>query len=285
VIPSPFEYQAPESVAGIVSLLGDGDGAARILAGGTWLVPDLNRGEVTARLVVDLRRAGLGAIAVEGDVLRIGAAATYADLLASPHVRERAPLLTRMAAGITGGSAIRAQGTVGGSLMAARPQSDVPAVLVALDGWGVLAGPEGQRRVQVRDLIAGPMRTTAATAEVLLRIELPVGGPSRGHGYVKLKRGASSWPIATASALLEVDAEGRCVAARLTVGGVSGRPVDVDVEQALVGRSRSADALAAVGDLAAAAVVDPWDDVLAPGSYRAAVAAPVARRALEAAWS
>jgi aerobic carbon-monoxide dehydrogenase medium subunit len=282
MIPTAFEYHAPESVAEIVSLLAEAGDDARPLAGGTWLVPDLNAGEACPRLVVDLRRAGLGAITAGTDALRIGATATYADLLASRDVRAGAPLLARMAAGITGGTAIRAQGTVGGSLAAARPASDVPAVLVALDGRAVIAGPEGERRVPVRELIAGAMRTTIRPDELLVAIEVMAHGGR--HGYVKLKRGESSWPIATAAALLDIHGDGRCRAGRLVLGGVAGRPVEVDVTAALEGAQRSPDALGEIARLATAAVVEPWDDVLAPGTYRAAVAGPVARRAIEEAW-
>jgi hypothetical protein len=75
------------------------------------------------------------------------------------------------------------------------------------------------------------------------------------HGYVKLKRGWSSWPIATAAALA---ADG--VLTRLVLGGVAGRPVEVQP--------------GAVPDIA-----EPWEDELAPAAYRAAVAGPIAARA------
>jgi aerobic carbon-monoxide dehydrogenase medium subunit len=76
------------------------------------------------------------------------------------------------------------------------------------------------------------------------------------HGYVKLKRGASSWPIATAAAVAQ---DG--VLTRLVLGGVAGTPVEVESEDGTV------------------EIADPWDDELAPGAYRAAVAAPLAARA------
>jgi carbon-monoxide dehydrogenase medium subunit len=279
VIPAAFDYEAPGSVAEVVSLLGDG---VHVLGGGTWLVPEMHAGEVRPRRVVDLGRAGIDAITVADRLLRIGAMATYADLLASADVRDRAPLLARMAAGITGGAAIRAQGTVGGSLVAARPQSDAPAVLVALGGRAVVAGPAGERRIPVSELIAGPMRTTLAADEVLVAVELAAHGA--GCGYVKLKRGESSWPIATAAALIEAGPDGRCRTARLALGGVAGTPVEVELSALLGGAARSPGVLADAAAMAAAAIEDPWEDVLAPAAYRAAVAGPVARRAIDMAW-
>jgi hypothetical protein len=130
VIPSHFAYEAPESAGEVAALLAGGD--ARVLAGGTWVVPELCAGVSRPAVVIDLRRARLDGIESGEGAVRIGATATYADLIGSALVRERLPLLHEMARGITGGWAIRSQGTIGGALAAARPQSDAPAVLVAL---------------------------------------------------------------------------------------------------------------------------------------------------------
>jgi aerobic carbon-monoxide dehydrogenase medium subunit len=255
VIPVRFAYATPEDADEAVALLASAD--ARVLAGGTWVVPELGSGASRPAVVVDLRRAGLGTIAAGDGTVRIGATATYADVLASDLVRERLPLLHEMAAGITGGWAIRGQGTIGGSLAAARPQSDAPAVLVALGAIAHVAGPGGARSLPAASLLTGPMRTGLAPGELLTALEIPAqAGP---HGYVKLKRGASSWPIATAAAV----AAGGSVT-RLVLGGVAGTPLDLDPAGAVE-------------------VDDPWDDELAPGAYRAAVAAPLARRAMAAA--
>jgi CO/xanthine dehydrogenase FAD-binding subunit len=252
VIPGRFAYVTPASAAEAVALLTGAD--ARVLAGGTWVVPELGTGASRPELVVDLRRAGLGTITAGEGTVRVGATATYADVLASDLVRERLPLLHEMASGITGGWAIRGQGTIGGSLVAARPQSDAPAVLVALGAIAHVAGAEGGRSVPAGSLLAGPMRTALAPGELLTALEIPAqAGP---HGYCKLKRGAGSWPIATAAAI----AVGGAVT-RLVLGGVAGTPLDVDPAGAVH-------------------VEDPWDDELAPGAYRAAVAAPLARRAM-----
>jgi aerobic carbon-monoxide dehydrogenase medium subunit len=284
VIPHPFGYVAPDSVDGCVEALRDG---GRVLAGGTWVLPEMSRAESRPARLVDLRRAGLGGIApADGAVsigaVSIGAMATYADLLASPDVAARTPLLRAMADEVTGGWALRNQATVGGSAAAARPQSDVPAALVASGAVARVAGPAGERRLPVAELFAGAMRTSLADGELICGFDVP-SAEGTGQGYVKLKRGASSWPIATAAALLRLDEAGVCTAATLVLGGVAAAPVPVDVAPLLVGRVPDPTALAEAAALAGRSVVDPWDDLLAPAGYRAAVAAPVARRALTSA--
>lgn len=277
MIPHPFEHVAPDSVAGCLAALADG--GARVLAGGTWVLPEMGRAESRPARLVDLRRAGLGGVTPLAGGVSIGAMATYADLLASPDVAARTPLLRQMADGVTGGWALRNQATVGGSAMAARPQSDVPGALVASGAVARIAGPHGERRIAVRQLFAGPMRTTLGPGELLTSFDVP-STTGAGAGYTKIKRGGSSWPIATAGALLRLDDAGTCTAATLVLGGVAGTPLPVDVAAVLVGRVPGAAALAEAAALAGETLVDPWDDLLAPGSYRAAVAAPVARRAL-----
>ena len=148
VIPTRFAYEAPGSAEDGVAIL-DGAAEPRVLAGGTWVVPELGSGVSRPDVVVDLRRAGLGTITEGEGTVMVGATATYADLIGSALVRERLPLLHEMAGGITGGWAIRGQGTIGGSLVAARPQSDVPAVLVALGAVAHVASADGGRAVPV----------------------------------------------------------------------------------------------------------------------------------------
>jgi aerobic carbon-monoxide dehydrogenase medium subunit len=279
VIPHSFDYVAPENVAGCVTAL---QGGGRVLAGGTWVLPELGRGESAPDRLVHLHRAGLNGVTALPDGIHIGAMVTYADLLASPGVAAHAPLLRLMADGITGGWALRNQATVGGAAMAARPQSDAPAALVASGAVALVTGPRGIRRLAARDLFAAPMRTSLGPAEVLTGFDVP-SSIGAGVGYHKLKRGGSSWPIATAAAVLQLDEGGACAAATLVLGGVVGTPLVIEVASVLAGHAPGPAELARAGAMAGDAVTEPWDDLLAPADYRAAVAGPVARRALAAA--
>jgi aerobic carbon-monoxide dehydrogenase medium subunit len=281
VIAERFEYRAAGDAVEAAALLAENPEGSRILGGGTWLIPEMSRGESTPTRVVDLGRAGMNAVAETDDGLVVGAMASYTDLLDSPLVQRLAPLLHLAAGSITGGWSIRNQGTIGGSLAAARPQSDMPATLVAVGARAVIHGRHGARRLSVANMIEGPMRTTVGRDEVLSAFEIPRTGA--GVGYYKLKRGASSWPIVTAAALVKLQ-HGACTSARLVLGAVAATPIVVDVSQALVGSPVDRSSLQAAQRAAALAVVEPWEDVLASGEYRAAVAGPVARRALEMAF-
>jgi carbon-monoxide dehydrogenase medium subunit len=275
MIPSVFDYASPVSVAQAVGLLG---ARSLVLSGGTWAVPALNRGEARPAVVVDLRRVGLGQIRRSGGTIRVGATCTYADLLASDVVARHLPLLRAMAAGITGGQQILNQGTLGGSVAAARPSSDALAVMVALGGRAVVASADGERRIAARDFFRGPRRTALGDRDLLVALEFPSAAGLRS-GYVKLKHGQSSSPITTAAVLLGPEAgpsqaDGRGEA-MVVLGGLAGTPVVVS--------GIAADSPVAEVEMATRQTVDSvselWTDVLAPAAYRAAVAPVLAVRA------
>lgn len=274
-----FDYHAPASAEEALATLATAPQDTRVFGGGTWLTVELGRGLARARVVIDLRRAGLGGIDERDGVVCVGATATYADLLASETVSRHLRLLALMAAGITGGRAITCQGTLGGSAVAARPQSDAPAALAALGGEAVVLGAGGERRIPTRSLFAGAMRSALGTGEILVRFELPsIAG--RSVGYHKLKFGEGSWPIATAAAVLERDPSGASVSGVLALGGVGETPLVLELAEVLEGAALDATSIERCARLAAERVERFWGDVLAPASYRAAVAAPVAARAL-----
>jgi carbon-monoxide dehydrogenase medium subunit len=279
MISHPFAYRSPETVAEAVELVSAAPDRTRVLGGGTWVVPECNRGESSPDVLVDLRRAGLDRIELVDDVVHVGATSTYAALMSSSIVDRHLPMLAAMARGITGGGQLQSQGTIGGSVVAARPQSDAPAVVAVLGATLLLAGPQGERRVSGEAMFEGASRSGVRPDEILTRLEIPVQGAAR-WGYYKLKRSASSWPIATAACLVHRDGSGSVTDARLVLGGVSGTPVHVNINSVLVGDGVGPDRVDEAARLAAASVHSPWDDELAPGSYRLAVTLPVARRSL-----
>lgn len=279
MIPSRFEYLMPGTVAESVSLLAEDPDGTRILGGGTWVVPDLNRGLIRPRRVLDLRRAGLRQIELAGAVVKLGAMASYADVLASPVVSGHAPLLARMAREVTGGIQVTAQATLGGSAAAGKPHSDAPAALVASRAVAVLTGPDGERRLAADELFIGATHTAIAPGEILTEFEIPSWAGARA-GYFKLKRCGSSWPIATSAVIASVDGTGACASISAALGGVAAVPIPVALDSVLQGEPITPALIEAAGQRAGTAVTEPWSDVLATGSYRARVAGPVMKRAL-----
>jgi carbon-monoxide dehydrogenase medium subunit len=271
VKPPAFEYVAARTVPEAVELLATGDGDAKVLAGGQSLVPLLNMRLARPSLLVDVNGVhGLDGVHVDGEV-EIGATLRQADALASPAICAAAPVLSEALAYV-GHVTTRSRGTIGGSVAHADPAAELPAVVLALDGTAVAAGPTGERTIGAAELIEGPFTTALASSEVLTKIVLP-RHDKRPFAFAELSRRHGDFALAGAVVLLDP--------ARVVIFGVEGRPTRR--EQAEAALDADADA-SEVADLAARGL-EAISDVHGDGDYRRRVAAVLVRRAVEEARS
>lgn len=262
-----FDLEMPRSLEEALDCLRRHGGESRVLAGGTILLPEIAHSRVTPSVVIDLSRAKLDGVKAEPGGAVIGATTTYRQLALASSTATSSRALSWIAAvarGITGGPQIRNRGTIGGSAAYANPSSDIPAVLVALGAVLTAASTRGERELRAEELFADAFQTCLSDDELLVSIQLPEPAPGARFGYEKLKFGESSWPIATAAAVIRSDGS-----VRLGLGGCCAVPVAVELE--------GAEHLASAVD---SATSDPWSDVLADGAYRRRVAPVVAQRAL-----
>ena len=131
---SAFSYARATSIGNALELLIAHGDKAKVLSGGQSLMPAMNLRLISPELIVDIGElAELRGIAVNGNVVRIGALTRHVDLARSPEIATHAPLLTQ-AIGHVAHPAIRNRGTIGGSLAHADPASELPACMVALAG-------------------------------------------------------------------------------------------------------------------------------------------------------
>jgi aerobic carbon-monoxide dehydrogenase medium subunit len=261
-----LRYHRPATPSEASGVLAEHHGNVAVLGGGTQLLPRMNRDEVHVEHVVDLHGLGLDRISVAADRVEIGARVTYADVLAHAGLGTVVPLLPRVARGITGGRQLTQQATLVGSACHNYPGTDVPGVLVALGATVRLHGTAGVREVAAADFLRGACEVDVRPGEFVS--SFVVGRRSRS-GYCKIKHCSGSWPIATASAVLD-EATGRLA---VTLGAVAATPVRIELDAV-------PDDTTELDEQVRAAVTAPWSDVLAPGSYRRAVAGVVARRAV-----
>jgi CO/xanthine dehydrogenase FAD-binding subunit len=260
-------------------------GGARPVAGGTDLVVGARQGKaplpeslVAIHRVEELR----GIAATDDGGLRIGALATHEDLVVHPVVRERFTALADACA-IVGSHATRAQGTVGGNLMNASPAMETGGPFVCFDATVTLASESGSRELAVADLFAGPGETTAAPGELLTAVVLPGPRDRTGSCYLRLEY-RRQMEIAVVGATAVVALEGdRVVEARIAITALAPTIHRVpEAEAALVGTDGGREAAAAAATAVAAGSA-PISDVRASAEYRRAMAAVIARRAIESA--
>ena len=283
--PAPFEYHRPASLAETFDLLDRYGDDGRILAGGQSLVPALNLRLATPRAVIDINRIpDLDAIRVTGEGLVIGALARQEALERSPLIREHAPLIAAALPHV-GHSAIRARGTIGGSLALADPAAELPACAVAL-GATIRAGRRGgSRDIAADDFFRGIYTTALAPGEIVTEILVPRAAAGWRWGFDELARRHGDFALAGLAAGAAVTA-GAIAQPRLVFFGVGTRPVRARrAEAALADRRVDAETLAAAGR-ALDGDLDPPGDVHGSPALRRYLArvllARVVRRLVEA---
>jgi aerobic carbon-monoxide dehydrogenase medium subunit len=264
-----FEYHRPTTLAETAGLMADLGDEAELLAGGTSLLTMAKLGLAEPEHVIALGDVaelhGLEPLADGG--LRIGAMATIRELETSPLVRERAPGLAE-AAGHVATVRIRNQATVGGNLVHADPNQDVPPMLMVHDAVARITGPAGDRDVEVGDLFLGFFETVVGEDEVLHSVTVPAPRPGLRTGYLKfLPRTKDDYSTIAVAAGLSLDGD-RVGSARIAVAGGGATPVRCrEAEEALVGTEPDESTLAEVAALVRGEL-DPIADARGTAGYK-----------------
>jgi CO/xanthine dehydrogenase FAD-binding subunit len=262
----------PEALAALAA------GPRLVLAGGTDYYPT-RVGRPLDDDLLDITAIGtLGGITETEEGWRIGATATWSDLLAAP----LPPLFDglKAAAREVGGAQIQNAGTLAGNLCNASPAADGVPNLAALDATVHLASVEGERSLPVGAFVLGNRRTALRADEMVTAITVP--RPARPARSAFLKLGARRYlviSIVMVAAVAEFDGDGSIAAARIAVGACSAAAVRLPALEAALAGHRPDPARVSPAHLAPLA---PIDDVRATAAYRRDAALTLVRRAVEA---
>ena len=271
----PFKYIVAENSDHAVALLGEHGPSVRMLAGGTDLLVDLKSAPRAPQVVLDLSRAAdLKQIKLSEEGLRIGAAATFSEIMRSPLIREHCPVLAKAAHSI-GAVQTRALGTLGGNLANAVPSMDGGPPLMALDALVTVAGPRGRRRHALEEFFLAPRRTLLAPGELLLDILIPARNLGKRCEFLKfgLRKGQA---LALANVAVSLRP------ARIALGAVAPTVMRaLRAEAFLDGNPFTPETIAEAGRIAAEDA-KPISDFRASAQYRRELVAVLVRRALAA---
>jgi aerobic carbon-monoxide dehydrogenase medium subunit len=258
--PAPFDYHRPASLVEVVDLLDRYGDDGRVLAGGQSLVPALNMRLATPRAVIDINRVpGLDGIRLAREGLVIGALTRHEAIERSPLVRQHAPLLA-LAMPHVGHEAIRARGTLGGSLALADPAAELPACAVALEATIRVHGRNGAREVLAADFFRGIYTTALAAGELVTEVVIPPREPEWHDALQEVARRHGDFALVGLAARARAEA-GRVRDSRLVLFGVGPGPVRARrAEAALAGHGADTETLAAA-QRALDADLDPPGDV------------------------
>jgi len=260
-----FNYQRPASVDAAVKALADCDDGM-FLAGGMSIIPTMKQRLAQPSDLVDLAGlAELSGVRADGDTLVIGATTTHAEVAASEEVRKHIPALAHLANHI-GDPAVRARGTIGGSIAHADPAADYPAAVVGL-GARV---ETNKRSIDGDDFFTALFETALAEGELVTAVHFPI--PARA-GYSKFPNPASRY------AVVGVMASEGSAGTRVAVTGAGSSVFRVlEMEQALAGNFAPS---AIEGISVSASSLN--SDIHASSEYRAHLVTVMAKRAVAAA--
>jgi carbon-monoxide dehydrogenase medium subunit len=279
MIPGPFNYHRPASVADAIKLLSTLGDEARPLAGGHSLVPMMKLRLATPEHLVDLHGiAGLKGIRRDGDKIVIGAMTTQHELLASDEIRQSLPILHETAL-LIADPQVRYRGTIGGNVANGDPGNDMPALMLVLGATYRLEGPGGGRDIAASEFYQGAYFTALEPGELLTSISIPAAGAGHGYAYEKLKRKVGDYATAAAAVVLTM-AGGKVATCAIGLTNLHETPLlATDAANAVIGTSLDAATLKKAA-AAAVAIMSPAADARGPVEYRKHVGGIMVTRAL-----
>lgn len=235
MLPLPFEFERPSTIADAVRSVGDsGDGM--FYSGGTELLLAMKMRVIHTDRLIDIKGIpGLDRIALnDANDIEIGARCTHKKISSDPVIREHVPALSSLCDNVAN-IRVRNVGTIGGNLCFGEPHADPPTMLAALNARLVLNGPGGTRIVHADDFIRSELETVREPDELLTVIMFP--RPTGPVTYRRFKHGER--PSVNVAMAWSLGAGGRTIrSARVRVGALGSRPQPLKaVEDALRGIS------------------------------------------------
>jgi carbon-monoxide dehydrogenase medium subunit len=273
------KYEAPETLQAAVSLLAAASGTARVLAGGTDVIVQIETDLIDPQLLVDVKKIpDLRQITAENGGFRIGAAVPGMEIMhhaglckAWPGVVDGVKLI--------GSIQVRGRASIGGNLCNASPAADSVPALIAAGAIARVIGPGGVREVPVENIVVAPGKTSLAKGEIVVSFFLPPRPAHSGDAYQRFTpRTEMDIAVVGVGISLSLDAGGTCTVARVAVGAVAPTALLVkEAGAALIGTKVDDAALARLAQ-AASAACRPIDDKRGTKEYRIKVTGVLAKR-------
>ena len=276
------EYINATSTDEVIQILAEKRERARVIAGGTDLILELERGlRKGVDTLIDVTRISqLKNIYLdEDDVIHLGALVTHNDCASDSLIRKRAYPLSR-AAWEVGAPQIRNRGTIAGNLITGSPANDTITPLMALGARVRLLSKNGERTIPLKEFYTGVRKTVMQPDEMLVDISFPAMTKSQRGAFIKLAlRRAQAISLVDVALLLDFKAD-TVKSASITLGAVT--PIIAHAEKAekfLVGKKLTDKNILQAAELAVESAT-PIDDVRGSASYRREMVKVITKRGL-----
>ena len=263
-------YHTPSTLQQAVELLAAHNEGARIVAGATDLILELERGQRPGvDILIDISRiSGQDMITLDDDGwVHLGPLVTHNHCAGSELIQQRAFTLAR-ACWQVGAPQIRNRGTVAGNIITASPANDAIPPLMALGAQLTLLSVEGERTVPIEDFYTGVRKTVMKDGELMSDIAFPALAENTRSTFIKLGlRRAQAISVVNAAAVLLIT-EGQIEHSVITLGSVAPTIIHAtEAETYLTGKELQPDVIEKAAELAGLAA-RPIDDLRGSAAYR-----------------
>jgi len=273
-------YYSPTSIEDALRLLSEHGPEARIIAGGTDLIVELERGTREVEVLIDVTRiGGLNQIRIDEGIVHVGPTVTHNQAVASDLLLERGYPLA-LACWRVATPQLRNRGTIAGNLITASPANDTIAALWAMDAQLRLRSVDGERTLPFADFYHGVRETALAPDEMVADIFFPALRPNQRGTFAKLAlRRIHAISVVNAAVVLTFD-EDVVAKARITMGSVAPTVIRApEAESALAGRELDDESVERAAALAMKAT-SCIDDIRGGANYRQEAIKVLVRRLL-----
>jgi len=274
-----LRYEAPETLQAAVALLAGASGPAKILAGGTDVIVQMETDLIEPKLLVDIKKIPeTRQITAENGGFRIGAAVPGMEIVAHTAFCQAWPGVID-GVKLIGSIQVKGRASIGGNLCNGSPAADSVPPVIASGAIARIIGSKGVREVPVEQIPVGPGKTSLAKDELIVSFFFPARPPHAGDAYQRFTpRTEMDIAVVGVGVNIVLDAGGTCTAARVALGAVAPTVLLVkECADALIGTKlddAALDKLAA----AASAACRPIDDKRGTKEYRIKVAGVLAKR-------
>ena len=274
-----FAYYQPETLQEAHEIMSDLKAQAHYVAGGTDLLVRIHQKTVKPEALISLRSIkALSGIRFK-DHLTISSTTLLRDIERNSQVRQIYPVLSQAIRWI-GSPQIRNVATIGGNLANSAPSADCAPPLLVLDAMLTIEGPNGKKKIPIKNFFTGPGTNCLEKTEVITKIKVPPATQKSGMSFIKIGRVTRDLAISSAAVLIVAEKK-RCQKIRLAVGAVSPTPVRLrSAEDMMIGEKITKKLLDQVCKEVEKEIF-PISDIRSSAEYRKKVTGIIVRRAIE----
>ncbi|MCH8908136.1 MAG: xanthine dehydrogenase family protein subunit M [Candidatus Heimdallarchaeota archaeon] len=285
MITEAFEYLRPTSITEALSMLQTHGEDAKILAGGQSLIPMMKLRLAAPKYLVDINGISeLEYIREEDGFLRIGTLTREVAVEESELIKSKYGIIAETAKTIADPQ-IRNLATVGGNLAHGDPGNDHPATMIALKAQVVIAGPEGDRSVDINDFFEGFFETSLKPNEILKELKIPIPSGKSAGSYIKIKRKIGDFAAAGVAVQLSLDDSGTCRSIGIGLTNVDSVPLRAKRSEDLLLGKQITDELIKEASQLASDDSNPTEDLRGSEEYKKSILRVITGRALKSAVS